>query len=218
MRQLTAFAAGLILLAASAAGLAGALAQDTPPATGTVIAKSYEPLPPNLAIAVVAARDTDQYARLKASIEAVLRARGYSVSDDGPLVLEFYASEVLGDRVVEKPTGALALKSVMPQPADNARIGLLSGLNQSLFGDDSGRGTVPAATPDSSGATDVQPAPRQVHLSMTLTDQRAARRLWQGTAAGDQRRPDSFAATQALVPFLVSKVGMTVSHEKFDMP
>ena len=183
--------------------------QSANTAAGFVTARSYQPIASDIAIAVVAAEDTDQYERLKASIETSLRARGYRVSDDGPLVLEFYGSEVLDNRIVEKPTEARALRSAVPGTDRSNAAGLLDKLNDSLFGEKAA---------SSSNAPDVQPATRQVHLSMSLTDRREAKRVWQGTAAGELRRADSFAVTQSLVPFLVNKIGTTTTDERFDLP
>jgi hypothetical protein len=186
-----------------------ALAQPAVGGTGSVTARSYQPIVSGTAISVVSAENTDQYERLKASIEESLRARGYKVSEDGLLVLEFYGSEVLGNRVVEKPTEALALRSAVPGADRTEATGLLDSLNNSLFGEKSA---------NSSNMPDTQPAVRQVHLSMTLTDRRVAKRIWQGTAAGDLRYGDSFGTTQSLVPFLVGKIGMSANGERFDMP
>lgn len=206
MSKLSIGVAGLLAILAPTAW-----AQGVDLSTGTVTARSYEPFHPGGAITVVKADDTDQYERLKAAIESALRARGYRVVDDGRFALEFYASEVLDNRAVERSNGgALASQSAVPLSPERAgSMGLLSGLNQRLFGDNS------AQTP---GASEARSAPRQVHLSMTLTDQKAARRLWQGTAAGELRRADSFASTQSLVPFLVDYVGRTANGEKFDLP
>ncbi|HYB11371.1 MAG TPA: DUF4136 domain-containing protein, partial [Alphaproteobacteria bacterium] len=171
-------------------------------------ARSYQPLAAGTSISVQSANDTDQSERLKASIEASLRDRGYKVSDDSPLVLEFYGSEVLGNQVTEKPTGALALQNVTPETDRSNAGGLLDSINSSLFG---GKGEGVSNQPDT------QPPVRQVHLSMTLSDRKAARRVWQGTAAGDLRNADSFATTQSLVPILVGKIGMSANNERFDL-
>ena len=171
-------------------------------------ARAYAPLPPRAAISVVASEDTDQYQRLKAAIEASLRARGYTISDTAPFLLKFYATEVLGNRVSERTNGALALESSVPNNDQTQSMGVLAPLNQDLFGGE----TPPSASANGAASR------RQVHLSMMLSDQRAAQRIWQGSASGEMRRPDSFAATQSLVPFLVDKVGRTVTDERFDVP
>lgn len=184
-----------------------AWAQEVARAAGSITARAYQLLASGATITVTPAQDTDQNQRLKAAIEAALRARGYRVAGDSTLVLEFYATEVVGHHVVEKPNGARALESPVPGTSQHFRTGLLSGLNESLFGNQ--------AAPRS---PDTLPPPRQVHLSMTLTDQTAVRRIWQGSASGDVRRADSFAATQALVPFLVQAVGTTVDEQRLDLP
>lgn len=213
MRKLPLTLAGSLLAVALLLPAAPkAAAQALPPAMGTVTARSYAPLTPGSTIAVVTALDSDQYERLKTAIENSLRARGFRISNDSPLTLEFYATEVLGGRTVDRANGGRAVQSAVPGIERSRSAGLLTDLNQSLFGEKPGNGP---------GAVDpgtAQGAGRQVHLSMTLTDSKAARRIWQGSAAGEMRRPDSFAATQSLVPFLVDKVGTTVTDERFDVP
>ncbi|HUI16891.1 MAG TPA: DUF4136 domain-containing protein [Alphaproteobacteria bacterium] len=204
MGKLHALVAGFLVLMAPQAW---AQATAGPP-TGSVTARAYAPLPPGAAISVVASEDTDQYQRLKAAIEASLRARGYAVSDNAPFLLKFYATEVLGNRVSDKTNGALALESSVPNNDQTQSMGVLAPLNQNLFGGETASGTTAGAASSR----------RQVHLSMMLSDQRAAKRVWQGSASGEMRRPDSFAATQSLVPFLVDKVGRTVTDERFDVP
>lgn len=208
MHKLSILMASFLLILAPAVQ-----AQSVDRSSGSVTARSYEPFQTGSTITVVKADDTDQYERLKTAIESALRARGYRVADDGQFVLEFYASEVLGNGTVERPNGgALASQSAVPlSPERSGSMGLLSGINQRLFGENQ---TLGPEARESEG----RPVYRQVHLSMTLTDQKAARRLWQGTAAGDLRRADSFAATQSLVPFLVRYVGRTANGEKFDLP
>lgn len=206
MGKIGALLAAILALAAPAAWAqapAGA-------ATGTVTARAYQALPPGAAIAVEPAQDTDQNQRLKTAIEALLRERGYRVVDNAQLVLEFYATEVTGSQIVERPGGGRALESPVPGTGQGFRTGALSSLNQDLFGKGSKR--------SGDGPSGVAPPPSQVHLSMMLTDRRAARRVWQGSASGELRRPDSFAATQSLVPFLVQKLGMTVGAERFELP
>jgi hypothetical protein len=212
MRQISILAAGLLMAAISAlsapawAQSAGA-PQDSSTPTGTINARAYAPLPVGSAISVVMDENTDQYQRLKVAIEAELRGHGFLVSDDGQLVLVFYGSEVIGGHPVDRESNAPGARSLAPVPAHDATLGMLTGLNQDLFGDDQGSGPDAAAN---SG--------HQVSLSMTLTDKNSAQRLWQGSAAGVPHNADSFAATKALVPYLVYAIGRTASGEKFDMP
>ncbi|HUC60710.1 MAG TPA: hypothetical protein VMF53_02005 [Alphaproteobacteria bacterium] len=206
MRFGLAIAAGFVWAASSIVAAPAALAQQAPPPTGTIDAREYAPLPAGDAIAVVMDQDTDQYERLKAAIETALRNRGYRVSDDGPLMLEFYGSEVIGSRPVDRAANAPANRSLAPVPAHDANLGLLTGLNHDLFG-------------DTGSAPDQEPGVgRQVSLSMTLSVKSTAARLWQGSAMGRARSADSFAATKSLVPFLVSALGRSENNQKFDMP
>lgn len=213
MRQISILAAGLLWAATLALSPPVAWAQtqgapqDASTPTGTINARAYAPLPAGQAVAVVMSENTDQYQRLKAAIEGELRGRGYLVSDDGQLVLEFYGSEVIGGHTVDRAADAPGAQSLAPVPAHNANLGMLTGLNQNLFGDDQASGPDAAAT---SG--------HQVSLSITVIDKQTARRLWQGSAAGVPHTADSFAATKALVPYLVYAIGRTATGEKFDMP
>ena len=214
MRKIAGLVAAFLLVSTP---LAWAQAPDR--ATGTVSARAYQPLTPGAAIVVEPAQDTDQSQRLKGDIEASLRARGYRVVDDGPLVLEFYASEVTRGQVVEKPSGAWTQNQTEGY-GRGEHITLVPGSDQrfptevlSTIGDDLFR-SKGAATPPS----DTSPPPRQVHLSVSLNNRPAALRIWQGSASGELRGADSFAATEALVPFLVNTLGQTVSDQRFDLP
>jgi hypothetical protein len=207
MARLTALTATGMAAAWLALLAAPGMAQDVR-AHGNLTARSYAPLTPGAPITVEAAQDTDQYQRLKAAIEQSLRANGYQVAADGQLILEFYASEVLGGGPVEKQTGARTQQGLVRGTEPPYRTGILDKLNNSLFSGE-------VAQPSKEGEP---PPPRQVHLSMTLTDWNASRRIWQGSASGDMQRADTYASTQALVPFLVSKLGTTISGERFDLP
>jgi len=204
MARLQALVAGVLILLA-----APAWAQtNAPPPTGTVTARAYAPLAAGAAIAVIPADDTDQSQRLKTAIEGSLRARGYVISDSARLQLVFYSTEVTGTRSSGNVNGARALESAVPNSEQAQSMGMLAPLNENLFGNDTS--TANAPTGGSIG--------RQVHLSMMLSDQPAAKRIWQGNASGLMLRPDSFAATQSLVPFLVDKIGQSVTDARFDMP
>jgi hypothetical protein len=184
-------------------------------ATGTISARAYNALPAGAAIVVQPADDTDQSQRLKSAIELALKKDGYRVTDDGPLVLEFYSTEVLGPSVVNSSdchrpdAGWLgAANSAVPCTNQFPSTTPLAQLNQSLFG------AVDHA-PNQPGAA---PTPPQVHLSIMLNNRQIAKRVWQGSASGELVQPDTFAATAALVPMLVAKLGQTVGFEQFDMP
>src|SRR5271169_3781548 len=110
-------------------------------ATGTISARAYNTLPAGAAIAVEPADDTDQSQRLKSAIELALTKDGYRVTDDAPLVLEFYSTEVLGPSVVNssdchRPDGGWLGAANSAVPCANQFPGAtpLAQLNQSLFG------------------------------------------------------------------------------------
>ena len=199
--------------------MAVAWAQSPDRATGTVSARAYQALAPGSAIAVVPAQDSDQSQRLKSEIETALRARGYRVADGAPLVLEFYASEVTGGPVIGRSSVARAQErpdglgrsehsTLVPDSTQRVPTGVISSIGDELFG---GKGAASRSSESSAG-------PRQVHLSIALDDRPAATRVWQGSASGELRGDDSFAATAALVPFLVNTLGQTVSGQIFELP
>lgn len=184
-------------------------------ATGTISARAYNPLPAGAAIAVEPADDTDQSQRLKSAIELALTKDGYRVTEEAPLVLEFYSTEVLGPSVVNssdchRPDGGWLGPANRAVPCTNQFPGAtpLAQLNQSLFGGADHAPNQPGAAP----------TPPQVHLSIMLDNRRIAKRVWQGSASGELVQADTFAATAALVPMLVAKLGKTVGFEQFDMP
>ena len=206
-KRLAAWAGCLLLLAAGAAAQTAATR-----GAGTIVAQNYAPAPSGLAVMVQPAQNSDQGERLKSAIEASLREFGARVADDSPLVLSFYATEINDAPPTGRPATGETHESLVPGSDQGFKMGMLSGLNQSLFGDQA-----KGAKPDQSNAATA--APRQVHLTMSLADQRGvARRLWQGRASGDVLQPDSFAVTLALVPFLVRRIGTTVADEHFELP
>ena len=183
--------------------------------TGTISARSYNSLPAGAAIVVQPADDTDQSQRLKSAIELALKKAGYRVANDGPLVLEFYSSEVLGPSVVNSSdchrpdAGQLRpMNSAVPCMGQFPGSTPLTQLNQSLFG----------APDHASNQPGVTPALPQVHLSIMLNNRQVPKRVWQGSASGELAQADTFAATAALVPVLLGKIGQTVGFERFDMP
>jgi len=188
-----------------------ALAEPSGNASGTITARSYNTLPPGAAIAVQPADDTDQSQRIKSAIERALQKSGYRVSDDAPLVLEFYSSEVLGPgapntSACRRPDGGW-VQSPVPCTSQFPSPTPLAQLNQSLFG-----------SPDHSSDKPSSASLPQVHLSIMLDNRQVRKRVWQGSASADLAQGDTFAATAALVPFLMAKLGQTIGVERFDVP
>jgi len=215
MQKIHLFGASVLLGMAPIVCVPGAWADASGITSGIVSARSYNALPPGAAIVVQPADDTDQSQRLKHAIEIALKNNGYRVSDDGPLVLEFYSSEVFGPGIVNSTdchrTEARPLRpvnSAVPCASQCPGSTPLAQRNQSLFGAADHASNQPGATPTLP----------QVHLSIMLNIRQVTQRVWQGSASGELAQSDTFAATAALVPVLVGKIGQTVGFERFDIP
>lgn len=189
---------GLVFLAGQAS------AEET--GDGLLNAMAYHPVPEGKTIAVRPLDDSDQNLLLKTDLEAVLKERGYSLSDDAPLILTFETREEGGAFSDGGRRTVLELE---------AKGGGLGGNQQSarlnIF--DSDRGGV---LNEGRGGTRVVTRDRY-RLDLTL-DERGRGRLWQAWATAETRFSDALTASRAMLGPMVDRIGKTARRETFRIP
>ena len=194
MRFIPAVLATLILLAAGPAS-----------AGGTLSATAFGPIPAGAVITVIALDNSDENLLLQKRFESALRARGFVVAPDAPLILSFEPRDILGRWNTGERRSFIEL-----QGGGGRTGGEDTNIRLNLFASD--RGGVFNKGPD---APDVVPSKYQIDVTV---ERRRGPRLWQGQATADLERMDGFSLTKSMVPVVIGRLGETVRNQSFDIP
>ncbi len=204
MRRLGCVVAGLgVLFWAHGSGVEAAAAG---PDQGTLNAVAFDRLPDERVIAVRSLDDSEDNLALKAHIEAVLRSRGFGVTEGAArLVLTFQTSAVVG--AWDDRSGALIEAQryhdeTIRKDLDSYMLNLFNSRKGSLLE----RPGPP---------TRVQPS--QYRLDATLDDRSTGRRVWQGWMVAALQRGAPELLVRAMVPPLIDSVGTTVRSQAFEL-
>jgi hypothetical protein len=176
------------------------------PNQGLLNAVSYERIPAGVAVTVSPLDNSDNNLILQQRFEAELRAHGYRVSGDGPLVLTFGTRDTVGAYLDGNARHVLELSGGGGRGGGEdakARVNVF---------DSSGGGLLNEGR-DSSDTTIVTPT--QYRIDATIDERASGRRLWQGWATANLEQSDGLALTMAMVPVIAQHVGQTVRQKPF---
>lgn len=195
-------AIGLGLLAVFAA--APVAAQQ--PNQGLLNAVSYEPMAAGQAVTVSPLDNSDDNLILQQRFETELRARGYMISDDAPLVLTFDVRDTVGAYLDGN------VRHVIELSGGGGRGGGEDAKARLNVFDSSGGGLLNEGR-DSADTTIVTPT--QYRIDVTVDERAGNRRLWQAWATANLDQSDGLALTMAMVPAIAEHVGRTVRQKRF---
>jgi hypothetical protein len=173
---------------------------------GVLNAISYKAFPANQPIAVRPLDNSDDNLEIQAEFERILRANGYVVNRDAPLVLSFDTEDRIGAWSDGSRRTVLELEGhggVIGRDSARARFNIF----------DSQRGGIVNERP---GNTNIV-TPSRYRLNVSVDETSSGERLWRGWATADLQQNSGAALTKAMVPVLVKNLGATVKSEPFDL-
>ncbi len=195
----------LIGLGLVSLSLCGAVAAQEPN-QGLLNAVSYERIPTGVAVAVSPLDNSDENLILQQRFEAELRAHGYRVSGDGPLVLTFGTRDTVGAFSERNPRHVLELSGGGGRGGGEdakARVNVFDSSGGGLLNEGKGSGDTSIVTPT------------QYRIDASIDERASGRRLWQGWATANLEQADGLALTMAMVPVIAQHVGQTVRQKPF---
>lgn len=178
-------------------------------AQGLLNAVSYEAIPTGSAIAVSPLDNSDDNLVLQKQFETELRAAGYTIDGNAPLVLTFGVRDLVGAYLDPNARHVLELSGTSDAGADEtarARVNVF---------DSAGGGLI--NTGSESGDTTIV-TPTQYRIDATLDTRSSGRRLWQAWATANLGRSNGPALTKAMVPAITREIGRTVRQMPFPAP
>lgn len=174
---------------------------------GTLNAVSYFPLPGGTSIAVRPLDDTDDNLILQDEFERRLRAQGYTVSADAPLVLTFETRDEIGawsDSGQRRPLELKQSQAASGIQDPRVQLNLYDSKRGGVFNE--GRGRTAITTPG------------RYRLDASIDDRSNGQRLWQGWSVAELGAFDSLQLTRAMVPAIVGSIGQTLKRQPFNLP
>lgn len=212
---ITTLATALAALFGAALLGSSAFAQDKAPAEGSgghptppavVNAVSFQALPERATFAVRPLDNSDANLRLKVAIEEALRARGFGVAKDSPLVLSFDTRDEVGAWTDAGRRTILELQAQGGRDGGeyaHAKVNVFDTNSGGLLNE--GRGGTSIATPST------------YRIDITVDDRGNGRRLWQGWAIANLSHGDRLELDRAMIPVLVQNVGRSVTRQPFEL-
>lgn len=187
--------------------LAGPVAAQS--AKGLLNAVSYEKVPLGAAVTVSPLDNSDDNLALQRRFEEELRAAGYTIAANAPLVLTFGVRDLVGAYLDGNARHVLEFSGTSGRGVDeNARARV------NVF--DSAGGGLLNTGQDSSDTTIVTPT--QYRIDATLDSRESGRRLWQAWAVANLDQSNSRSLTMAMVPAIAKQMGQTVRQMPFPVP
>ncbi len=203
--------AGAVALAAFPA--LAAMAQDAvrpaPPEAarqGLANAVVYHPIPEKAVLAVRPLDNSDANMKIKAAIEAALRAQGFGVAASAPLTLSFDTRDEIGAWSETGRRSVLELKAEGGREGGeyaHAKVNIFDSATGGLLNE--GHGGTSITTPS-------------VHrIDVTVDDRTSGRRLWQGWAIANLSLGERADLDRSMIPVIVQNLGRTVSRQPFTL-
>ncbi len=185
-----------------AAGNGGASAT----AQAFVNSVSYQPLPARAVVTVRPLDNSDANLKLKTSIEEALRAKGFGVAKDSPLVLSFDTRDEVGAWSETGRRTILELRAEGGREGGeyaHAKVNVFDSASGGLLNE--GRGGTSITTPST------------YRIDATLDDRTSGRRLWQGWAVANLAHGERSDLDRAMIPVIVQNLGQTTTRQPFNL-
>lgn len=172
---------------------------------GTLNAVAYKPVPVGTAIMVRPMDNSDDNMVLVGVFEDALRAHGYAVAKNAPLVLTFETRDEVGAynsgerRHIVELTGSNATGA---DESAKARVNLYNSSSGGLFNTGQERETEVVTR-------------SSYRMDVTLDERDGGKRLWQAWAVADLEQSDGLTLTRAMVGPVAKAIGQTVKRATF---
>jgi len=167
---------------------------------------SYKPMPKGTPFSVQPLDNSDQNIALKNEFERILKAKGYTLSPDAPLVITFETRDELGAYKTRNKRAILELDAHGGREGgENARMRL------NLY--DSSTGGI---FNQGKGETSVM-TPSQYRLEVSIDNRTNGKRHWQAWSVTNLDKSDGATLIRAMVPEMVGNMGKTVTSLTFDL-
>lgn len=204
MRRFFIFTALVLCLGFNFFAVGSSVAQGYGEALLNAIA--YKPLPPGNSFSVQPLDNSDQNMILKKDFESVLRAKGYSVSEDAPLVITFETRDEIGAYTTRNKRAVLELDAHGGREGGEdarMRFNLYDSNTGGVF--NQGKGETSVMTPS------------QYRLDVSIDNRANGKRHWQAWAVANLNQSDGAALIKAMVPEMVGNMGKTVKSHVFEL-
>ena len=167
---------------------------------------SYQPLPARAVVTVRPLDNSDANLKLKTSIEEALRAKGFGVAKDSPLVLSFDTRDEVGAWSETGRRTILELRAEGGREGGeyaHAKVNVFDSASGGLLNE--GRGGTSITTPST------------YRIDATLDDRTSGRRLWQGWAVANLAHGERSDLDRAMIPVIVQNLGQTTTRQPFNL-
>jgi hypothetical protein len=167
---------------------------------------SFQPLPDRPVISVRPLDNSEANLKLKSAIEEGLRARGFGVTKDSPLVLSFDTRDEVGAWTDSGRRTILELRAEGGRDGGeyaHAKVNVFDSTSGGLLNE--GRGGTSIATPST------------YRIDATLDDRTSGRRVWQGWAVANLSYGERTDLDRAMIPAIVENLGRTTTRKPFDL-
>ena len=167
---------------------------------------SFHPLPERAIVTVRPLDNSDANLKLKTSIEEALRAKGFGVTKDSPLILSFDTRDEIGAWSETSRRTILELRAEGGREGGeyaHAKVNVFDSASGGLLNE--GRGGTSITTPS------------MYRIDATLDDRTNGRRLWQGWAIANLSHGERTDLDRAMIPAIVQNLGRTTTRQPFNL-
>ncbi len=190
------------VLAVFMASIPPAFAED-----GLVNAIARRDLPASETIFVRPLDNSDENLRLQRMFEAELRANGYRISKDSPIILTFEIHDQVGSFKNPDDRYLIELRA-----RGSRRGGEDASARFNVFNSETGGFLNKGAGGETRIIT-----PTKYRMDVTIDDAQTYTRFWQGWAVGAVMDADPIDLTRAMIKPLVRGIGQTVRRQPFSI-
>ena len=180
--------------------------QAQAPGQGLMNAISFKALPNNTAFKVRPIDDSNQNMVLKQKFEHLLKIKGFTISQNAPLVITFGTSSELSSYTTRNR------RSVLELDAHGGREGGEDArMRFNLFNSNSG-----GMFNEGKGETSLR-TNGQIRLDVSIVNRNSGKHYWQAWTTTNQGRSGGGGFILAMVPEMVNKIGKKVTSQTFDL-
>ncbi len=185
-------------------GISTALAANE----GVVNSVSYKPFLSGASLRVQVLDNSDENIALVQEFTKALRRNGYSVSDQGAMIMTIETREEIGGWSSTERSHVVELSTQQSSSNDDS-----THVKLNLF--DSNTGGI-LNQGENSGTIIITPSQYQINIVIENNDN--GRRLWEGWASADIGNSSNVILQSSMIPAIIETLNKTVNHTTFKTP